>query len=79
MFLRSKSRQKEWESGKLKSDDKFIFQWCDSLFIELHKKKSDRDFTTDLLESAAKFFSESLTDEEKADCFLYLLGKIIRK
>lgn len=79
MFGRFKSRQKEWESKKLKSDDKFIFQWCDSLFLELQRKKSDRDFTTDLLESSVKFFSENLTDEEKADCFLYLLGKIVRK
>jgi hypothetical protein len=79
MFGRSKSRQEDWKRQQSKLEDKFIFEWCDSLFSELQRRKTDRNFTNDLVESSVKFFDENLSNQEKADCFLYLLGKIIRR
>lgn len=79
MSIRLKRMNKKWED-KLKKDNR-AFAWCDDLFSELKRlsKKNDTEFTNDVIASAVEFFDKSFTAEEKADCFLYLLGKVVRK
>lgn len=79
MFSRLKRLQRQWEQEHNKKQDTFVFSWCDSLYNELQKSKKDRDFTTDLVDSAVEFFKKNFDDHQKADCFLYLLGKMTRK
>jgi hypothetical protein len=79
MSLRLKFLQSKWKREKSQPNDNFVFDWCESLFLELQKRKRDKEFTIDLIDSAVEFFNSNFTDQQKADCFLYVLGKIVRK
>jgi len=66
---------------KQKPDDvlPFIQNWVDSLEREMRRSGNDIEFIGELLEAAYVYFSETFTEEEKADCFVYLLGLFHRK
>lgn len=66
---------------KDKPDDAlpFIQNWVDSLEREMRRSGNDIEFVGELLEAAYVYFSETFTEEEKADCFVYLLGLFHRK
>lgn len=66
---------------KQKPDDvlPFIQDWVDSLEREMRRSGNDIEFVSELLEAAHVYFSETFTEEEKADCFIYLLGLFHRK
>ena len=66
---------------KQKPDDvlPFIQNWVDSLEREMRRSGNDIEFVGELLEAAYVYFSETFTEEEKADCFVYLLGLFHRK
>lgn len=57
----------------------FIKNWVDSLEREMRRSGNDIEFVGELLEAAYVYFSETFTEEEKADCFVYLLGLFHRK
>lgn len=57
----------------------FIKQWVDSLDKEMRRSKGDEEFMVQLLEAASLYFTETFTDEEKADVFVYTLGLLGRK
>lgn len=57
----------------------FSIKWCEHLLAILRKHRDDQEFVADVFLSAHKYFMESLTDQEKADVFSYLLGKNIRR
>lgn len=61
---------------KEKPDDvlPFIKDWVDSLEREMRRSGKDSEFVSELLEAAYVYFSETFTEEEKADAFVYLLG-----
>lgn len=52
----------------------FIKSWVDSLEREMRRSGKDSEFVSELLEAAYVYFSETFTEEEKADAFVYLLG-----
>lgn len=56
----------------------FAVKWTDHLTNTLHKHRNDKEFVAEIIESSHKYFIESLTDEQKADVFSYLLGKFVR-
>jgi hypothetical protein len=57
----------------------FIKQWVDSLDKEMRRSKGDEEFMGELLEAASVYFTETFTEEEKADAFVYTLGLLGRK
>jgi hypothetical protein len=65
----------------LDSDDvlPFIRDWVDSLNREMKRSNGDKEFMADLLEAASVYFTETFTEEEKADVFVYTLGLLGRK
>lgn len=56
----------------------FAVKWTDHLTNTLHKHRNDKEFVAEIIESSHKYFIDSLTDEQKADVFSYLLGKFVR-
>lgn len=83
MADRFKKFLKTWEKkDKPESSEDmlpFIKDWIDSLDKEIRKRRSDREFISELLEAASVYFTNTFTDDEKADVFIYLLGDIHRK
>lgn len=83
MYLRLNLIQKKWKrllSEKAEGDDIiFVRSWVDSLHYQLLKHKNDKDFVTDLIDSSYRFYDQHLTDNEKVDAFVYMLGKIHRR
>lgn len=83
MYLRLNLIQKKWKrllAEKADGDDiAFVKSWVDSLHYQLIKHKRDKEFVMDLLESSYQFYEKNLTEKEKADAFLYMLGKVHRQ
>jgi len=46
---------------------------------EMKRSNGDKEFMADLLEAASVYFTETFTEEEKADVFVYTLGLLGRK
>jgi hypothetical protein len=57
----------------------FIRDWVDSLNREMIRSGGDKEFMGELLEAASVYFTETFTEEEKADVFVYTLGLLGRK
>jgi len=57
----------------------FIKNWVDGLDREMRRRKDDREFMGEILEAASVYFTETFSDEEKADAFVYTLGLLARK
>lgn len=56
----------------------FIKNWVDSLHKEMKRSNSDPEFMGELLAAASVYFTETFSDEEKADAFIYTLGLLSR-
>ena len=81
MLRRIRRLRNKW-SLEIDNDDhslKKIAIWVDSLEKEMRRSSNDTEFISELLEAAYVYFSETFTEEEKADCFIYLLGLFHRK
>lgn len=63
---------------KSKNSLNFAQQWANDLNQALLKHRGDKDFQMDLLESAIIYWRESMSDDEKEDAFIYLLGLLSR-
>jgi hypothetical protein len=57
----------------------FIKVWVDSLHREMVRSKGDPEFMSELLAAASVYFSDTFSDQEKADAFVYTLGLLSRK
>jgi len=57
----------------------FIKNWVDGLDREMRRRKDDKEFMGEILEAASVYFTETFSDEEKADAFVYTLGLLARK
>tara|TARA_B100002019_G_scaffold73910_1_gene63834 strand:- start:2142 stop:2393 length:252 start_codon:yes stop_codon:yes gene_type:complete len=81
MSRRLRRIKNKWESADSgdQYDLKKITDWVDSLEKELKRSKGDTQFIIDLLEASRKYFIKNFTEEEKADCFVYLVGLFHRK
>jgi len=81
MSRRIRRLQKNW-SLEIDGDDhslEKIASWVNSLEKEMRRSSNDTEFIGELLEAAYVYFSQTFTEEEKADCFVYLLGLFHRK
>jgi len=69
-----------WRS-KTKPDDSLVFikNWEDSLHKELVRHGADKEFVMDMLQAASVYFTETFSDDEKADVFVYTLGLLSPK
>ena len=56
----------------------YIKAWVDGLVITLVINEYDKEFIMDLLESSGKNFTNSFSDIDKENVFLYILGKLAR-
>jgi len=81
MSRRIKRLQNKWllETSSNNHDLEKIANWVNSLEREMRRSGNDIEFIGELLEAAYVYFSETFTEEEKADCFVYLLGLFHRK
>jgi hypothetical protein len=57
----------------------YVHHWVNDLAFQLNRFDSDSEFRMDLLESAGKHFINALSDNEKQDAFLYILGALARE
>ena len=73
-FNRIKNETAEDQDSSLS----FAVNWSEHLISILHKHRNDKEFVSEIIESSHKYFIESLTDQQKADVFSYLLGKSVR-
>lgn len=84
-IVKLRKLQEEWHSIKSKSRQKtdpelvFAVGWVDELRSTLIKHRNDHEFVLDVVSTAAAFFNESMTDQEKTDAFTYLLGRVVLK
>jgi hypothetical protein len=58
---------------------KYVQHWVNDLAFQLNRFSSDSEFCMDLLDSAGKHFVIALSDDEKRDAFLYILGALARE
>ena len=70
-----KSAQAEYKGYGLE----YIQHWVNDLSFQLDRFSNDSDFVMDLLESAGKHFTISLSEKVKRDAFLYILGSLARE
>jgi hypothetical protein len=55
-----------------------IKEWVDSLLVSLMEHKDDKEFVMDLLESSGRNFTNSFSDIDKENVFMYILGTLAR-
>lgn len=55
-----------------------IKEWVDSLLLSLTQHKDDKEFIMDLLESSGRNFTNSFSDIDKENVFMYILGTLAR-
>lgn len=68
---------KKWNASydESSSDDgEYIAEWVTGVMDVLHQNRNDKDFLVDILYSASEFFKDKLSDEQKTDAFVFLLG-----
>lgn len=82
MSNRLQKMLKTWRKTTKPNDDKslaYVSSWVEHLSRELKRHRGDEEFVTDLLDAAAIYFSDSFSDKEKTDAFIYALGLLSRK
>jgi hypothetical protein len=73
---------KKWNASYEESSDddlEFISNWVEGLLDVLHSNRNDKGFVLDILSSAGDFYREKLTEDQKVDAFIFLLGSKNRK
>lgn len=81
VLSRKRKTLAEWRKIRNEKFDSLGFtnKWSNDLNDALLKHKNDHEFILDLLESAAKFWSEEMSEEEQLDSFIFILGLLARK
>jgi hypothetical protein len=81
MKSRKRKITTDWEKIRNSNPDSigFTYKWANDLNAALIKHKNDNEFIMDLLESAVIFWSDEMSDEEKLDSFVFILGILSRK
>ena len=82
MSLRLRKISKKWDELHHEEENasaRFASGWVNDLEDTLHRYRNDKDFIYKIIDSASRFFSESMTEQEKHDAFFFLLGKSNRR
>lgn len=56
----------------------YIKAWVDGLVLTLKNSSDDKEFVMDLLESSGENFTNSFSEIDKENVFLYILGMLAR-
>lgn len=73
---------KTWKKTTKPNEDAslaYISRWVEHLNKELIRNRGDEEFVMDLLDAAAIYFSDTFSEKEKTDAFIYALGLLSRK
>ena len=81
MMSRRRKIIRDWQRIRNNSRDSigFTHKWANDLNNALIKHKDDDPFIMDLLESAITYWSEEMSEEEKIDSFVFILGILSRR
>lgn len=78
-FLNSVKSIKNKSKHKADPEFSFAVTWGYNLIDAIKSNKSDDQFIGELVMSAADYFRNNLTDQQKVDVFCLLLGNVTGK
>lgn len=72
---------RNWEKIQSESYDNLEFaqKWVKELHFALLTHRHDRIFKEDVLESAVAYWDNNMTEQQKSDVFVFMLGFLSRK